>query len=188
MMSTQKGLSLGAGNSGLNWVKNLQNIFINLKAHGSHAIFALRDADDKLINSHTSVLRECHNFYKSLYSAEFIDQVSQEWLLTQLDSSLTLEDQAQCEGELTVFECHEALSQMQSGKSPGSDKFPAEFYPRFWGLLGGDLVDSLNFSFRGGSLSASQRCGILCLLYKKDDPLSLKNWQPISLLNIDCKL
>ena len=24
-------------NSGLNWVKNLQNIFINLKAHGSHA-------------------------------------------------------------------------------------------------------------------------------------------------------
>ena len=137
-----------------------------------NAIFALQDADDKLINSHTGVLGELHNFYKSLFSAEPIDQASREWLLTQLDSSLTLEDQAQCEDELTVFECHEALSQMQSGKSPGSDGFPAEFYSRFWGLLGGDLVDSLNFSFREGSLSASQRRGILCLLYKKDDPLA----------------
>ena len=92
------------------------------------------------------------------------------------------------EAELTVLECHAPLSQMESGKSPGTDGLPAEFYSRFWGLLGRDLVDMLDFSFLEGFLSASQHRGILHLLFKKDDPLSLKNWHPISLLNLDYKI
>ena len=63
-----------------------------------------------------------------------------------------------------------------------------EFYSRFWGLLGGDLVDTLNFSFREEALSDSQRQGILQLFFKKDDPLLLKNWRPISLLNLNYKI
>jgi len=68
------------------------------------------------------------------------------------------------------------------------DGFLAEFYSHFWGLLGRDLVDTLNFSFREGFLSALQRQGILRVLCKKDNPLSLKNWKPISLLNLDFKI
>jgi len=49
-------------------------------------------------------------------------------------------------------------------------------------------VDTLNFSFREGFLSDSQRRGILRLLFKKDDPLSLKNWRPISPLNLEYKI
>ena len=63
-----------------------------------------------------------------------------------------------------------------------------EFYRRFWGLIGSDLLEILNFSFREGSLSDTQRRGVLRLLYKKDDPLLLKNWRPISLLNTDYKI
>ena len=68
------------------------------------------------------------------------------------------------------------------------DGFLAKFYSRFWGLLGRNLVETLNFSFSEGFLSASQDQGILRLLFKKDDPLSLKNWRPISLLNLDYKI
>lgn len=77
---------------------------------------------------------------------------------------------------------------MKSGKSPGRDGFPAEFYLRFWGLLDRDLVAILNYSFHKGSLTDSQRLRYLRLLYKKDDPLSLKTWRPICLLNIDYKI
>jgi hypothetical protein len=55
-------------------------------------------------------------------------------------------------------------------------------------LLGPDLVFVLNNALRKGILSRSQRKGIIVLLYKKGDSELLKNWRPISLLNIDYKI
>jgi len=141
-----------------------------------------------MVKTSQGILQECNAFYKALYTEELVDRQSQDWLLEQLDSTLTSEDQKLGEGEPTFLECHTALSQMQWGKSPGNDGCPAEFYSRFWGLLGHDLVETLNVSFCEGSLSDSQHRGILRLLYKKNDPLSLKNWRPISLLNLDYKI
>ena len=143
---------------------------------------------DRSVTSDMEILHTCREFYSSLYSVEPVDLSCQDWLLDQLDAILTAEDQNKCEGDLTLGECYEALFQMSSGKSPGADGLPVEFYQRFWGLLGADLVDSLNYSFKHGSLSDSQRRGIIRLLYKKDDPLSFKNRRPISLLNADYKL
>ena len=110
----------------------------------------------------------------NLYTAEPVDLNCQDWLLNQLDIALTSEDQEKCEGALTLSECYEALSQMQTNKSPGADGFPVEFYRRFWSSLGPDLVEVLNYCFEHGQLSDSQKQGIIRLLYKKEDPLLLK--------------
>ena len=77
---------------------------------------------------------------------------------------------------------------MRTNKSPGADGFPVEFYRRFWSSLGPDLVEVLNYCYEHGQLSDSQKQGIIRLLYKKEDPLLLKNWRPISLLNTDYKI
>jgi len=151
------------------------------------AIHELR-VDSDTVKSSQGILQECNAFYKGLYTEEPTDRESQDLLLEQLDFTLSSEDQALCKGKLRVLEYHAALSQMESGKSLGMDGFPAEFYSRFWGLLGRELVETLNFSFRGGFLSALQRRGILRLLFKKNDPLSLKNWRPFLLLNLDYKI
>ena len=37
-------------------------------------------------------------------------------------------DRDKCEGLLTEKECLEAVKSMESGKSPGTDGLPAEFY------------------------------------------------------------
>jgi len=51
------------------------------------------------------------------------------------------------------------------------------------------LVDSLNHAFSKDELSISQQRGIIrLLLKKKKDPLYLKNWRLISLLNVDYKI
>ena len=124
----------------------------------------------------------------NLYTAEPVDLKCQDWLLNQLDTTLTPENQEKCEGALALSKCSEALSHMQTNKSPGVDGFPVEFYRRFWSSLGQDLVELLNYSYEHGQLSDSQKQGIIRLLYKKDDPLLLKNWCPISLLNTDYKI
>ena len=51
------------------------------------------------------------------------------------------------------------------------------------------LLKSYEFSYANGSLSQSQRIGVINLLPKEgNDPLYVKNYRPISLLNVDYKL
>ena len=93
-----------------------------------------------------------------------------------------------CEGLLSAAECLQSLKTMESGKSPGKDGLPAEFYKIFWNDVSTFLIDALNMSFSKAYLSISQRRGLITLLPKKNKPRQhLKNWRPITLLNCDYK-
>ena len=50
-------------------------------------------------------------------------------------------------------------------------------------------MESFNESFTKGEMSPSQRQAVITLIDKKDqDRCDLKNWRPISLLNVDAKI
>ena len=46
-----------------------------------------------------------HNFHQDLFSEEEVDLEAQDWLLNQLSMSLDEQEQASCEGLLSVEEC-----------------------------------------------------------------------------------
>ena len=46
----------------------------------------------------------------------------------------------------------------------------------------------MNKSYKEGELAISQRRAVISLLYKKGDRINLKNWRPVSLLNIEQKM
>ena len=48
---------------------------------------------------------------------------------------------------LSAAECLQSLKTMESGKSPGTDGLPAEFYKIFWNDVSMFLIDALNMSF-----------------------------------------
>ena len=51
------------------------------------------------------------------------------------------------------------------------------------------MVESFNYAFQQGSLSISQRQGIISLIPKKNKNVEyLANWRPVSLLNVDYKI
>ena len=77
---------------------------------------------------------------------------------------------------------------MAKRKAPGSDGLPMEFYVKFWDLLGADLVYVLNSCYRVRCLALSQRSGVISFSFKKGDHLGIRNWRPISHLNVDYKL
>jgi len=82
---------------------------------------------------------------------------------------LTKEEQTICEGVLTEKECFEALKNMDSDKTPGTDGLPAEFYKGFWkDDISPFLIPALNFAFESGYLSVTQRRGVIKLIPKKD--------------------
>ena len=109
-------------------------------------------------------------------------------LLSHLSSPLPSAFCNACEGPLSMEECFAALQGMVHCKAPGNDGLPMEFYLCFWGVLGSDLVETLNSSFHSGLWSHSQRCGVISLSHKKGDRLDPRNWRPISLLNVDYKI
>ena len=51
------------------------------------------------------------------------------------------------------------------------------------------MVTTFNYSFSNGELSTSQKQAVITLIQKKDrDVRFIKNWRPISLLNVDLKI
>ena len=126
----------------------------------------LKSHSDELLSDSKDIRKEMNNFYQDLFYDEEVDLEAQDWLLDQLSMSLSEQEQAPCEGLLTVQECREALNGMDTGKSPGIDGLTAEFYIAFWAVLGSDQVEVLNYGFQHGQLSISQRRGLLSLIFK----------------------
>ena len=145
-------------------------------------ISALRASDGTLVTDKDELCDVFRSFYSDLFSAAPCE------LLSNISSVLPFDDSEVCEGLLSQEECFAALQGMARGKAPGCDGLPVEFYLKFWHVLGFDLVCVLNSAFGLGSLSRSQRRGIITLSFKKGDRLDPKNWRPISLLNVDYKI
>lgn len=128
------------------------------------------------------------DFYSTLFSKDTLDMQVQTELIDDLDFSLNDLERDKCEGVFTKEELLSALQSLPTGKSPGSDGLPTEFYTAFWDSLGDYLVLIFNERFRLGVLTDSQRQALLRLVHKKDATNLAKNWRPISLLNTDYKL
>lgn len=128
------------------------------------------------------------NFYSSLFSAEPTDLAVCSSLLDNVTSTLDHDQAALCEGLLSVKECFAALQGMARSKATRLDGLPMEFHFKFWDVLGANLVAVLNLCFDSGSLSLSQRRGVISLFFKKGDRLDPRNWRPITLLNVDYKI
>ena len=78
---------------------------------------------------------------------------------------------------------------MQNNKSPGNDGLSKEFYETFWEELKKPFMYAIQKSYNIKQLCVSQKQAVIKLVEKKGrDKRFIKNWRPISLLNVDTKL
>ena len=164
------------------------------RQYSKKCISKLRNDNGDIISGNDAILEEEVKFYSNLYTSSINygnnNNILEKIGITQDDiPKLSNEQATLCEGMITINECINAVKSVPSGKSPGSDGYPIEFYKMFWNQIGPILVKSFNYSFYMGLLSDSQRRGVISLIPKdgKDEDL-LKNWRPISLLNVDYKI
>ncbi|MCG7878665.1 MAG: reverse transcriptase domain-containing protein [Candidatus Thiodiazotropha endolucinida] len=150
--------------------------------------------DGTSVTDQEEILNEVKNFYKNLYGNITSNTEQELEIHNLLDSisdnpKLQDEDKIRLEGELSEAEILTVLKKMKNNKSPGSDGFTIEFFKFFYNDLKVFIRKAINEGYRAGKLSITQRQGIITCLPKGDKPKQfLKNWRPITLLNVIYKL
>ena len=82
-------------------------------------------------------------------------------------NTLTKEEAAKCEGDLTVSEVFAVMKNLPRNKATGPDGLPNEYYKTFATLEVTELTKVYNEAHNIGHLSAEMRQGNISLLYKK---------------------
>lgn len=147
--------------------------------------------NNNIIYDQCDILHQVKIFYESLFSckdSDLLDINLEDIIKTdipRLDTSTSIS----LEGDISESEIYNVLKNMKNNKSPGSDGFTVEFFKFFWKDFKHYIVSAVNHIFVKKELPISQRLGIITCLPKGDKPRQfLKNWHPITLLNVLYKL
>ena len=149
--------------------------------------------NDCSYSDNDNILRVMKNFYEDLYSQKTntngLDDIIQAKFLPKQDVALSEEEKNFCDNDISKNECLLALRAMKNDKSPGLDGFSVEFYKFFWNDISEYLFKAYTEALQQGELSITQKEGLItCTPKPGKDLSSIKNWRPITLLNIDYKI
>ena len=175
------------------WIANGERVtryFCNMeKRHYiSKNMSRLVRRDGSVVTETQDLLFEVKHFYETLYTKKPVEDCEISDLVENIPR-LTHEEANSIEGVITIEEAGSVLKNMQNFKSPGTDGFTVEFFKTFWGKIGCFVVRALNEGFRKGELTATQKQGIITCIPKGDKSRDeIKNWRPISLLNVVYKI
>ena len=145
------------------------------------------DKDKKLIFGTKNIQKRQVEFYKELFTSESVND-DHSFFLGQGGKQLPPSARDDLEIELSNEEVLSAIKKMAINKSPGQDGITIEFYKSYWNLIGNDLCDVFRYGLKHGEIAYSQYLAIISLLYKKGPRENIRNWRPISLLNVDYKI
>ena len=110
-------------------------------------------------------------------------------MIGENENKLSNEDAEKLEGEIKLKELSDALKILKNEKSPGLDGFTVEFFKCVWIDLKFFILRSIKYGYHTGSLSLTQKQGVITCLPKPNKSRHyLKNWRPMSLLNVVYKL
>ncbi|VDI42306.1 Hypothetical predicted protein [Mytilus galloprovincialis] len=155
----------------------------------SHCIKELLNENNESVTNTEGILDTQYDFYNKLYSSVKTDDEVMKEFLKNVNTKINQEDVDLCDNDITVKEIEFALQKMARNKSPGSDGLTVEFYCTFFSSLKDILLKLFEEIEKYSKLSRSMRCGIISLIFKKKgDKRFLKNYRPISLLQVDYKI
>ena len=177
----------------MNLGKNLLIFFLNLekKYCAEKNIPFLEMDNETFVYDQKDILTHTCCFYENLYKkVNLSDESVIDRELGNCDiTTLTHDKMLKLEGVLTYDEVSLTLKNMKNDKSPGCDGFTANFFKTFWNRIGHFVVRAINIAYKNNTFGRNQKLGIITCIPKENKPKHfLKNWRPITLLNVVYKL
>ncbi|KAJ8034820.1 hypothetical protein HOLleu_21822 [Holothuria leucospilota] len=143
-------------------------------------IRSIRNTDGSIVYENKEIMSVFHHFFSQLFSEQCgCNEFIQDEFVKCLSTSLSKDDKNSLDHPITLDEVQNAIRLAAKNKAPGSDGLSYDFYASFTDLLSTDLTLVFNEIFCKGSLSKSQRTGVVTLLPKNGDSLDPTNWRPL---------
>ena len=146
---------------------------------------------DQEITDRNIILNEIRIFYESIFKKGVSKRPSQihDFLDKVQLPKLNITEINKCDDELSEEDLYISLMSMQNNKSHGNDGLTKEFFVTFWEDIKDAFLNSCRTAKLKKEVSTSQRQAVIKLIEKKyKDKRFIKNWRPISLLNVDHKI
>ena len=154
-----------------------------------NTIYYLFDQETNTIKNTTSEIKEVvYDFYSNLYKKEPENEALKENFLSCIDKFLDPASKIDFETHLNETMLYSALKSLKDDRSPGPDGLTKEWYLRFWHLIKEPFIMCVKEIEEKNDLAEMQKRGAIKISYKKGDRNQLKNYRPITLLNIDLKI
>lgn len=156
----------------------------------AYTIPAIR-AGGSLITSSKGINDAFEDFYENLYrSSGAMDKISAKDFFSNIKLPTLSSDQVSLlDASITQDEVKTAILSMNTGKSPGSDGFPVEYYKEYIDIITPILTMVFEEAFQSGLLPPSLNEALISLIPKKGrDHTHPANFRPISLINVDSKI
>ncbi|XP_059064486.1 uncharacterized protein LOC131856648 [Cryptomeria japonica] len=146
--------------------------------------------DDQEISDPYAISCVFADYYKTLFSSDDSMEADnyrskcRSLIPTKLDPN----DVTRLAEPISLSEIEAAVLALNNDKAPGPDGFPVEFYKANLNWISKDLLDLYNEAISKGSLGPDINKGTIKLLPKEGNKALIKNWRPITLLNVSYKV
>ncbi len=152
-----------------------------------------KDDGTKLVGN--EVGKEIYTFYEKLYrnydsKRNDYEKAKRAFLEGNIETKISAEQEKNLNKDLSKEELRKALfGSTKEGKAPGNDGLTSGLYRAIWPSICDLFHKATLEAMEKGKLSPSQTQSVIRLIEKKGkDRKQIKNWRPISLINVDTKI
>lgn len=149
----------------------------------------VKDGDGVVHRGQAAVAQHFLSFYREKFSAPPPRDTDAPGLGTlAVDKTVTAEDNEKLCRPFSKEEVLNAVKKSPRRKSPGEDGITAEFYRAAWPVIGDILTEVMNEMWASACVPADIMRGIITLIPKVPQPAVVKDYRPITLLDVDAKI
>ncbi|KAL2611365.1 hypothetical protein R1flu_023057 [Riccia fluitans] len=166
--------------------------FATLKSkQAQERLMHLVEEGGREITKEGAIMERVHSYYTDLYKQPLIsqdDRREQEETLMLVDQLVSEEENLKLTATPDEGELEETMKLLPKGKAPREDGLPIEVLRELWTEISSHCLQFLREAWQQQRIGKSNTRAIVKLIPKSDKKEEVRNWRPISLLNLSYKL